>query len=60
MKAGQVARGNMDHARKEYENCISKETELIEEVPGDSEISPKNNYIYERSFLTVKNAFMPK
>lgn len=41
MKAGHVARGNMDHAGKEYENCISKETELVEEVPGDSEISKK-------------------
>ena len=29
VKAGQVARVNMDHAWKIYENCISKETELI-------------------------------
>lgn len=50
MKAGHVARGNMDHAGKEYENCISKETELVEEVPGDSEISKNQLYLWEVFF----------
>lgn len=52
MKAGQVARGNMDHARKKYENCISKETELIGEVPGESEISKK-------AVLFMRGLFQP-
>lgn len=36
-----MTRVNMDHAWKKYENCVSKETELIGEVPGESEISKK-------------------
>ena len=51
-KAGQVARGNMDHARKKYENCISKETELIGEVLGESEVSKK-------AVLFMRGPFQP-
>lgn len=50
----------MDHARRKYESCVSKETELIGEVPGESEISKKSSIVYEGLFFNRKKCIYAK